>query len=121
MTSADARTGQRAAPRSDARSAARTFSPVRLHVYFKLALPDAESWRTRWREAASRTAEAVPGLQIVLSERPDAVQSQTTWMESYRGSSPEQMATGEAAMARALRGLPLERHREVFVETFRAP
>lgn len=94
-------------------------SPVRLHVYFKLALPDAEAWRARWRDAARRTAEAVPGVQIVLSERPDAAQAQMTWMESYRGQSPEQMATGEAAMARALSGLASERHREVFVETFR--
>ncbi|MBP8146367.1 DUF4936 family protein [Pseudorhodoferax sp.] len=110
-----------ASPGAEPRTSPRAVSPVRLHVYFKLALPEAEAWRARWREAARRTAEAVPGLQIVLSERPDAVQAQTTWMESYRGGSPEQMATGEAAMARALLGLPAERHREVFVETFRAP
>jgi hypothetical protein len=93
-------------------------SPVRLHVYFKLSLLEADAWRARWREAAQRTTEAVPGLQIVLSERP---QEEMTWMESYRGSSPEQMTTGEAAMARALLGLGSERHREAFVETYRAP
>lgn len=94
-------------------------SPVRLHVYFKLSLGEAEAWRARWRDAARRTAEAVPGVHIVLSERPDTVEAQTTWMESYRGQSPEQMATGEAAMARALQALDCTRHREVFVETFR--
>lgn len=91
------------------------FSPVRLHVYFKLELAEAEAWRARWREAARRVAEAVPGLQIVLSECPEA---RMTWMESYRGSSPEQMANGERLMASALAALPAERHREAFVETF---
>ena len=94
------------------------YSPVRLHVYFKLELAQAEQWRARWREAARRVAEAVPGLQITLSERPEA---RMTWMESYRGSSPEQMASGEAMLARAMAELGSERHREVFVETFRAP
>lgn len=92
------------------------YSPVRLHVYFKLELDQAEAWRARWREAARRSAEAVPGLQIVLSERPEA---RMTWMESYRGQSPEQMADGERLMARAMDGLASERHREAFVETFR--
>jgi|GEM_PF-5964064 len=92
------------------------FSPVRLHVYFKLELADADGWRARWRDAARRVAEAVPGLQIVLSECP---QQQMTWMESYRGHSPEQMASGERLMASAMQGLPAERHREAFVETFR--
>jgi hypothetical protein len=93
-----------------------TYSPVRLHVYFKLELAQAEQWRARWRDAARRVAEAVPGLQITLSERPEA---RMTWMESYRGRSPEQMADGERLMARALAELPAERHREAFVETFR--
>ncbi|MBN8506117.1 MAG: DUF4936 family protein [Burkholderiales bacterium] len=99
-------------------SAPARLSPVRLHVYFKLSLAEAEAWRDRWRAAARRTCEAVPGLQIVLSERP---QEQMTWMESYRGQSPEQMGSGEAAMSRAMRELPGERHREAFVETFHAP
>jgi hypothetical protein len=92
------------------------YSPVRLHVYFKLELSDAEAWRLRWRDAARRTAEAVPGLQIVLSECPEA---RMTWMESYRGHSPEQMADGERMMARAMDALASERHREAFVETYR--
>ncbi|MBH9553042.1 DUF4936 family protein [Inhella gelatinilytica] len=92
-------------------------SPVRLFVYFKLPLTDAESWRERWRQAAKQTAESVPGLQIVLSERPE---EEMTWMESYRGASPAVMAAGEAHMARALQALNAERHREVFVETFKA-
>lgn len=92
------------------------YSPVRLHVYFKLELVQAEQWRARWRDAARRVAETVPGLQITLSERPEA---RMTWMESYRGHSPEQMADGERLMARALAELPAERHREAFVETFR--
>ena len=92
------------------------YSPVRLHVYFKLELRDADAWRIRWREAARRVAETVPGLQIVLSERPEA---RMTWMESYRGQSPEQMADGERLMARAMEALACERHREAFVETYR--
>lgn len=91
-------------------------SPVRLHVYFKLELSDAESWRPRWRDAARAAAAALPGLQITLSERPEA---RMTWMESYRGRSPEQMADGERLMANALADLAAERHREAFVETFR--
>lgn len=94
-----------------------SFSPVRLHVYFKLELAEAEGWRTRWRDAAQRVAETVPGLQITLSECPQ--QQQMTWMESYRGHSPEQMASGERLMASAMQALPAERHREAFVETFR--
>ena len=77
-------------------------SPVRLHVYFKLDLNDAEAWRARWREAARAACAALPGLQIVLSERPE---SQMTWMESYRGHTPNQMADGEAWMARAVEDL----------------
>ncbi len=92
-------------------------SPVRLHVYFKLDLADAEAWRARWREAARAACAALPGLQMVLSERPE---STMTWMESYRGQSPTQMADGEAWMARAMADLSAERHREVFVETYRA-
>ncbi len=92
-------------------------SPVRLHVYFKLALADAETWRAKWRDAARQACTAVPGLQVVLSERPE---EQMTWMESYRGQTPAQMADGEALVARALAGMDTERHREVFVETFRA-
>jgi len=92
-------------------------SPVRLHVYFKLPLADAERWRARWREAATQACAALPGLQLVLSERPEA---DMTWMESYRGHSPALMADGEAWMARALTEMNTERHREVFVETFRA-
>jgi hypothetical protein len=91
-------------------------SPVRLHVYFKLSLQHAEAWRERWRAAAQQAADTVPGLQIVLSERPEA---EMTWMESYRGSSPAQMADGEALLARRLADLGVERHREVFVETFK--
>lgn len=93
-------------------------TPVRLHVYFKLELAAADAWRSRWREAAKRTCDSVPGLHLVLSERPEA---RMTWMESYRGSSPEQMADGEAMMARAMAALQSERHREVFVETYRVP
>jgi hypothetical protein len=93
-------------------------SPVRLHVYFKLELTTAEAWRSRWREAAKRACDTVPGVQLVLSERPE---ERMTWMESYRGSSPEQMAAGEAMVARAMSELGSERHREVFVETFRTP
>lgn len=94
-----------------------TLTPVRLHVYFKLTLVDAESWRARWREAARQACAALPGLQLVLSERPEG---EMTWMESYRGHTPAQMADGEALMTRALAGMDTERHREVFVETFRA-
>lgn len=93
-------------------------SPVRLHVYFKLSLADAQAWRERWRAAARRACTQAPGLQIVLSER---AQEQMTWMESYRGISPEQMVSGEAAMERALHDLAAQRHREAFVETFKAP
>lgn len=92
-------------------------TPVRLHVYFKLSLTDADAWRARWRAAAQAACQALPGLQIVLSERPE---EQMTWMESYRGQSPGQMADGEAHMARLMAGAAAERHREVFVETFRA-
>ncbi|MCZ8236043.1 MAG: DUF4936 family protein [Inhella sp.] len=96
---------------------ATSHSPVRLHVYFKLPLADADAWRARWRAAAQAACQAAPGLQIVLSERPE---EQMTWMESYRGQSPGQMADGEALMARTLAAMATERHREVFVETFRA-
>lgn len=96
----------------------KTYSPVRLHVYFKLDLDQAETWRAAWREAVKSACEAVPGLQVVLSERPE---ERMTWMESYRGHNPEQMAMGEARVASALQALAVERHREVFVETFRAP
>jgi len=92
-------------------------SPVRLHVYFKLPLADADAWRARWRAAAQAACQAEPGLQIVLSERPE---EQMTWMESYRGHTPSQMADGEARVARTLAAMATERHREVFVETFRA-
>ncbi len=92
-------------------------TPVRLHVYFKLPWADAERWRARWREAATQACAALPGLQLVLSERPEA---EMTWMESYRGQTPAQMADGEAWMARAMTEMNIERHREVFVETFRA-
>lgn len=91
-------------------------SPVRLHVYFKLELGEAEAWRARWRSAARLAAETVPGVQLVLSERPE---ERMTWMESYSGQSPQQMADAEALMARAMHELSSERHREVFVETFR--
>jgi len=94
----------------------RATSPVRLHVYFKLELAQAESWRARWRAAARQAAEAVPGVQLVLSERPE---ERMTWMESYSGQSPQQMADAEAMVARAMVELGQERHREVFVETFR--
>jgi hypothetical protein len=92
-------------------------SPVRLHVYFKLSLSDAEAWRARWRDAARQACTSLPGLQIVLSERPEG---EMTWMESYRGQSPAQMADGEALVTRAMANMATERHREVFVETFRA-
>lgn len=92
-------------------------TPVRLHVYFKLPLVDADAWRARWREAARQACATLPGLQLVLSERPEA---EMTWMESYRGQTPAQMADGEALMTRAMAGMETERHREVFVETFRA-
>lgn len=92
------------------------FSPVRLYVYFKLDLSQAEAWRARWRAAARQAAESVPGVQLVLSERPE---ERMTWMESYSGQSPQQMADAEAMVARALAGLGSERQREVFVETFR--
>ena len=94
-----------------------TLSPVRLYVYFKLSLDQAQAWRERWRAAAQQAAATVPGVQLVLSERPEA---QMTWMESYRAASPAQMADAEALLARSLAGLEVERHREVFVETFRA-
>jgi Domain of unknown function (DUF4936) len=98
-------------------SPAMALSPVRLHVYFKLDLQQADAWRARWREAASLACKAHPGLQVVLSERPE---TDMTWMESYRGSHPAQMADGQALVARALQALGVERHQEVFVETFRA-
>ncbi|MBH9575641.1 DUF4936 family protein [Inhella proteolytica] len=94
----------------------RMASPVRLHVYFKLDLQEAEAWRARWRAAARQAAEAVPGVHLVLSERPE---ERMTWMESYSGQSPQQMADAEAMVARAMAELAQERHREVFVETFR--
>jgi len=95
-----------------------TRSPVRLHVYFKLDLDQATAWRERWRAAAAQACVRLPGLQVVLSERPE---EHMTWMESYRGQSPQQLADGEAWVARAMTGLAVERHREVFVETFKAP
>lgn len=96
----------------------KAYSPVRLHVYFKLQLEQAEFLREAWREAVRAACHSLPGLQVVLSERPE---QQMTWMESYRGHTPEQVAQGEARVALAMKALEVERHREVFVETFRAP
>ncbi len=96
-------------------------SPVRLYVYFKLDAASAGAWRARWQAAATAACQQLPGLNLLLSERPPADDSAPmTWMESYRGSTPQQMADGEALMAQALGGLGAERQREVFVDTFRA-
>ncbi|MBB5205443.1 hypothetical protein HNQ51_002762 [Inhella inkyongensis] len=92
------------------------YGPVRLYVYFKLSLEQAQAWRERWRSAAQQAAATVPGVQLSLSERPEA---HMTWMESYRAATPAQMADAEALMARSLMELGVERHREVFVETYR--
>ena len=96
-------------------------SPVRLYVYFKLNEVQAGSWRQRWQAAASDACRRVPGLSLLLSERPGHAEGEPmTWMESYRGSTPQQMADGEALVAESLQSLGAERHREVFVDTFRA-
>lgn len=96
-------------------------SPVRLYVYFKLDQDQAGAWRQRWQAAATEACRRFPGLSLLLSERPGAADGDPmTWMESYRGSSPQQMADGEAQLTAALQALGAERHREVFVDTFRA-
>lgn len=96
-------------------------SPVRLYVYFKLPLDDVSVWRARWQAAATEACRRQPGLSLLLSERPGQADGEPmTWMESYRGSTPQQMADGEAHLAQAMLELGAERHREVFVDTFRA-
>lgn len=98
-----------------------SISPVRLYVYFKLPTAQASAWRARWQAAATQACARLPGLSLLLSERPGQQDDEPmTWMESYRGTTPQQMADGEAQLAAALQELGAERHREVFVDTFRA-